>query len=52
MQIRLDPDNARDIKRNALAHRRLFKRRKSYAAFVNEALRDLFKTPRNHNPIV
>lgn len=42
MQIRLDPDIARTIKRNADAHRHLFKRRKSYAAFVNEELRNVF----------
>lgn len=42
MQIRLDPDNAAKVKRNADAHRRIFKRKKPYAAVVNEALRDLF----------
>lgn len=41
MQIRLDPDNANYVERNAKAHRRIFKRRKSYAAIVNEMLRDM-----------
>lgn len=43
MQVRLDPDIARTVKRNTDAHKRVFKRRKSYAEFVNERLRDLFK---------
>lgn len=42
MQIRLDPDIADKIRREASAHRRIFKRRKSYAEIVNKALRDLF----------
>lgn len=42
MQIRLDDDIARAVKREADAHRRLFKRRKSYAAVANEKLRELF----------
>lgn len=45
MQIRLDPDIARVIKKNADAHIRLFKRRKSHAAIVNEALRERFGKP-------
>jgi len=52
VQIRLDPENARLVRRNAQAHRRIFKRRKSYAALVNEALRDLFKNQENHNPVI
>jgi len=43
MQVRLDPDIAKTVKRNTDAHRRVFKRRKSYTEFVNERLRDLFK---------
>lgn len=41
MFVRLDSQNADYVKRNAKAHRRIFKRRKSYAAIVNEMLRDL-----------
>lgn len=41
MLIRLDKPNADYVLRNAKAHRRMFKRRKSYAAIVNEMLRDL-----------
>lgn len=41
MQIRLDPDNANYVERNSKAHKRIFKRRKSYAAIVNEMLRDM-----------
>lgn len=43
MQVRLDLDIARTVKRNTDAHKRVFKRRKSYTEFVNERLRDLFK---------
>lgn len=43
MQIRLDTDNAKLVRRNAEAHRRIFKRKKPYAAVVNEMLRDLFE---------
>lgn len=43
VQVRLDPDIARTVKRNTDAHRKVFKRRKSYTEFVNERLRDLFK---------
>lgn len=52
MQVRLDPDIARLVRRDAAAHKRLFKRRRSHAAIVNEALRDLFKNASNHNPVV
>lgn len=52
VQIRLDKDLAKIVKRNALAHRRIFKRPKSYASVVNEALRDSLNTPRNHNPMI
>lgn len=40
MQVRLDPDIAKLVKRNADAHRRVFKRRRSYSAVVNEMLRE------------
>lgn len=41
MLIRLDKLNADYVLRNAKAHQRIFKRRKSYAAIVNEMLRNL-----------
>lgn len=39
MQVRLDPDIAKLVKRSADAHRRIFKRRRSYATHVNLLLR-------------
>jgi len=52
MHVRLDADIARIIKRNADAHRRLFKRRKSYATIVNTLLRELLtkQRPAMHTP--
>jgi len=51
MHVRLDEINAKAIRKSALAYRRLFKRRKSYSTFVNEALRDLFgKRPTVNTP--
>lgn len=52
VQVRIHPDIAEEIRRNAKAHKRIFKRPKSAAAIVNEALRDLFKNASNHNPVV
>lgn len=42
MQIRLDPDIAKTVRRNCEAHQRVFGRRKSFTEFANERLRDLF----------
>lgn len=42
MQIRLDADIAKIVKRDCEAHRRIFKRQKPYAAVVNDILRDVF----------
>lgn len=41
MQIRLDPDITRYVKRNAAAHKRIFLRPKPAAHIVNEMLRDM-----------
>lgn len=38
MQIRLDPPNAAAVRKEALAHRRLFKRKCSFADVVNKLL--------------
>lgn len=40
MQVRLDPDIAKLVKRSADAHQRVFKRRRSFSAHVNLLLRD------------
>ena len=50
MQVRIDPANAKRIKRNSEAHRRIFKRTKPYAAIVNEILSDVFRKNDNHRP--
>lgn len=43
MQVRLDTDIARFVLRNAEAYQRMFLRRKSHAAIVNEMLRDVIR---------
>ena len=40
VQIRIDPDIAETLRRDAKAHFRVFKRKKSFAATVNEILRE------------
>lgn len=48
MHIRLDPDIADFVRRDARAHQRLFKRRKSYNTIVNMLLKDVIKVNSNH----
>lgn len=38
MQIRLDPPNAAAVRKEALAHRRVFKRKRSFSDVVNRLL--------------
>lgn len=51
VQVRIHPDLADIVRRNVKAHKRVFKRNKSAAAFVNERLRDVFKCLPVSNPI-
>lgn len=47
MQVRLDPDIAKKVKRNTQAHHVMFKRRRPFSAEVNLMLRDyLFENGR------
>jgi hypothetical protein len=52
MQVRIDTDLARIVKRESQAHRRRFKRSKSASAIVNLTLRDALmgKLIRQHIP--
>lgn len=43
MQVRIDPDIASHVRKSTQAHRRIFKRRKSYAEYVNEMLRSAWE---------
>lgn len=42
MMVRVDNDIAKIIRQSASAHRRAFKRRKSFATLANEAMRSAF----------
>lgn len=57
MHIRLDPDIADFVRREAKAHYRLFKRKKSYNTIVNLMLKGVgrnripnYQQPARHSP--
>ena len=50
VQIRIDPDIAETLRRDAKAHFRVFKRKKSFAATVNEILRKNLPNSAPQNP--
>lgn len=48
MQIRLDPPNAAAVRKDALAHRRIFKRKRSFADVVNRIVGAYFDRAKNN----